>query len=339
MSTVLVTGGTGFIGSHTCVALIESGYDVIVVDNLYNSKKEACNRIFKITGKEVKFYEIDCCDKEALRKVFEENKIDSVIHFAGLKAVGESVQMPAEYYRNNIDSILTVVELMKEFGVKNIVFSSSATVYGSTGKVPLSEDSPLGECTNPYGWTKWMIERILSDIAYSDPTLNVVLLRYFNPVGAHESGLLGEDPQGIPNNLFPNVARAAAGVIECLNVFGNDYDTPDGTCIRDYIHVCDLAEGHVKALDYVATKNGGRYVFNLGTGNGYSVSQVITAYEKACGKKINYKFASRREGDLPVSYADPTKANRELGFKTKYDMDKMCEDSWRWQTMNPNGLE
>lgn len=339
MSTVLVTGGTGFIGSHTCVALIESGYDVVIVDNLYNSKKEACNRIYKITEKEVKFYEVDCCDKEALRRVFEENKIDSVIHFAGLKAVGESVKIPAAYYRNNIDSILTVMELMKEFGVKNIVFSSSATVYGSTGKVPLSEDSPLGECTNPYGWTKWMIERILTDIAYSDPSLNVVLLRYFNPVGAHESGLLGEDPQGIPNNLFPNVARAAAGMVDCLNVFGNDYDTPDGTCIRDYIHVCDLADGHVKALDYVATKNGGRYVFNLGTGNGYSVSQVITAYEKACGKKINYKFAPRREGDLPVSYADPAKANKELGFKTKYDIDKMCEDSWRWQTMNPNGLE
>ncbi len=338
MHNVLVTGGAGFIGSHTCIALLESGYNTIIVDNLSNSKKEACNRISKITGKDVKFYETDCCDKDSMRKVFEENKIDSVIHFAGLKAVGESVKIPGAYYRNNIDSMLTVVELMQEYNVKNLIFSSSATVYGSTNQVPLTEESPLGECTNPYGWTKWMIERILTDIAYSDPSFNVVLLRYFNPVGAHESGLLGEDPQGIPNNLFPNVARVASGMVDCLNIYGNDYDTPDGTCIRDYIHVCDLAEGHVKSLDYIATKNGGRYVFNLGTGKGYSVSEVVKAYEKACGKPINCKFAPRREGDLPVSYADTRKAYEVLGFKTKYDMDKMCEDSWRWQTMNPNGL-
>ena len=339
MSTVLVTGGTGFIGSHTCVALIESGYDVVVVDNLYNSKKEACNRIFKITGKKVKFYEIDCCDKAALRKVFEENKIDSVIHFAGLKAVGESVKMPTEYYRNNIDSILTVVELMKEFDVKNIVFSSSATVYGSTGKVPLSEDSPLGECTNPYGWTKWMIERILTDIAYSDPSLNVVLLRYFNPVGAHESGLIGEDPKGIPNNLFPYISKVAGGTLECLTVFGTDYDTPDGTCLRDYIHVCDLADGHVKAIEYLAKTDDPVSVFNLGTGKGTSVKEAVAAFEKACGHPINHVFGDRRPGDIAVCYASTEKAEKVLGFKAKYGIDEMCSSCWKWQTMNPEGLK
>ena len=338
MHTVLVTGGAGFIGSHTCVVLANSGYDFIIADNFSNSKKEACNRISKITGKDVKYYDVDCCDKEALSKVFKENKIDSVIQFAGLKAVGESVKIPERYYRNNIDSLLTVVELMDEYGVKNIIFSSSATVYGNSDKVPFTEESPLGAPTNPYGWTKWMLERVLTDISYADPSLNVVLLRYFNPVGAHESGLIGEDPLGIPNNLFPNVAKAAAGLIDGLNIFGNDYDTPDGTCIRDYIHVMDLAEGHVKSLNYIATKQGGRYVFNLGSGNGYSVSEVVSAYEKACGHKINHKFAPRREGDAAVSYADTTKAFKELGFKTKYDMEKMCEDSWKWQSMNPNGL-
>lgn len=337
MPKVLVTGGAGFIGSHTCVALCNAGYDFVVVDNFSNSKPEVLKRVELITGQCVSSYNVDCCDKEALRTVFENNDIDSVIHFAGFKAVGESVKIPLSYYRNNIDSLLTVTELMREYRVNNLIFSSSATVYGNTEEIPCTEETPLGLCTNPYGWTKWMIEQILTDIAYSDKDFNVVLLRYFNPVGAHESGLIGEDPQGIPNNLFPNVARAAVGIVDKLFVNGADYDTVDGTCVRDYIHVCDLADGHVKALKYLATKTGGRFVFNLGTGHGYSVLEVIKSYEKACGHDIPYEIRGRREGDLPVSYADTSKSLKELGFKAERGIDVMCADSWKWQTMNPNG--
>lgn len=337
MSKVLVTGGAGFIGSHTCVSLCEAGYEFVVVDNFMNSKPEVYNRIKTITGKEVITYNIDCCDKDALRKVFSEHDIDAVIHFAGLKAVGESIKIPVDYYRNNIDSFLTVIELIKEFGTKKFIFSSSATVYGNSKDVPFTEETPLGECLNPYGWTKWMIERMLNDISKAYPDLNIVLLRYFNPVGAHKSGLIGEDPQGIPNNLFPNVARAAGGIISELKVFGDDYDTPDGTCIRDYIHVCDLADGHVKALNFLATKNGGRFVFNLGTGFGYSVFEVIKAYEKACGHEIPAVVMPRRDGDIPVCYASTDKSKELLGFEAKRGIDEMCEDSWRWQINNPNG--
>lgn len=338
MRNVLVTGGAGFIGSHTCISLSEAGYDFIIADNFTNSKEACVKKIGEIIGKDAKCYNVDCCDKVALRRVFENNEIDAVIHFAGLKAVAESIQIPLEYYRNNIDSILTVVELMREFNVKDLVFSSSATVYGTSDKVPFSEESPKGMCTNPYGWTKWMIEQMLTDIAKADHTMNIVLLRYFNPVGAHKSGLIGEDPLGIPNNLFPAVAKAASGVLPMLKIYGNDYDTPDGTCIRDYIHVVDLAEGHVKALDYIATKEGGINVFNLGSGKGYSVSQIVTAYEKACGHAIPHEFAPRRPGDIPVCYADTVLAEKELGFKVSRGVDEMCEDSWRWQSMNPNGL-
>ncbi len=271
MPTVLVTGGNGYIGSHTVIALSESGYDVVIADNLSNSKMEVQRRLEKITGKTFKFYNVDCCDKQALRKVFEENKIDSVIHFAGLKAVGESVRIPLEYYKNNIMSAITVAELMAEFKVGKLVFSSSATVYGMSEDVPFTEESPLGVCTNPYGWTKWMIEQILRDFAAANPDVKVCLLRYFNPVGAHESGLIGEDPRGIPNNLFPYISKVAGGTLECLTVFGDDYDPPDGTCLRDYIHVCDLADGHVKAIEYLSKTDENVCLFNLGTGKGTSV--------------------------------------------------------------------
>ncbi len=339
MSRILVTGGAGFIGSHTCVALDEAGYEYVVVDDYSNSKPEVINRLNKITNKDIISYDINCCDKDKLRKVFEENDIDAVIHFAGFKAVGESVFIPIDYYRNNLDSLLTVVELMREFKINKLIFSSSATVYGNSKDVPFTEESPLGTCTNPYGWTKWMIEQILTDLAKAYPEMNVVLLRYFNPVGAHKSGLIGEDPQGIPNNLFPNVARAADGRMKELKVFGADYDTPDGTCIRDYIHVCDLAEGHVKALDYLATKNGGRFVFNLGTGHGYSVFEVIKAFSKACGHEVPNVVMPRRPGDIPVCYAGTEKSLRELGFVANRGIDEMCEDTWRWQTNNPNGYD
>ncbi|MBQ5423406.1 MAG: UDP-glucose 4-epimerase GalE, partial [Clostridiales bacterium] len=308
MSTVLVTGGNGYIGSHTVIALHESGYDVVIADNLSNSKLEVQRRLEKITGKTFKFYNVDCCDKEALRQVFEENKIDSVIHFAGLKAVGESVRIPLDYYRNNIMSAITVAELMKEYGVGKLVFSSSATVYGMSEDVPFTEESPLGVCTNPYGWTKWMIEQILRDFASANPEIKVCLLRYFNPVGAHESGLIGEDPRGIPNNLFPYISKVAGGTLECLTVFGDDYNTPDGTCLRDYIHVCDLADGHVKAIDYLGKTGENVCVFNLGTGKGTSVKEAIAAFEKACGHEIRHVFGARRPGDIPVCYASTEKA-------------------------------
>ena len=338
MPTVLVTGGMGYIGSHTVIELDKCGFDIVIADNLANSKMEVLNRLQTITGKRFKFYRVDCCDKEALRVVFEENKIDSVIHFAGLKAVGESVSKPLEYYKNNIDSLITVVELMREYKVDSIVFSSSATVYGMSEDVPFTEESPMGVCTNPYGWTKWMLEQILKDFSVAYPELKVALLRYFNPVGAHESGLIGEDPRGIPNNLFPYISKVAAGVLDKLTVFGDDYDTPDGTCLRDYIHVCDLAEGHVKALNYIAANNAGVCIFNLGTGKGTSVKEAVAAYEKACGHPIKHVFGPRRAGDIPVCYASTEKAAKYLDFHATRNIEQMCSSSWKWQSMNPNGL-
>ena len=339
MSTILVTGGNGYIGSHTVISLHNSGYDVVIADNLSNSKMEVQNRLKTITGKEFKFYNVDCCDETALDKVFDENKIDSVIHFAGLKAVGESVKIPLEYYSNNIGSMISVLKAMKKHGVKNLVFSSSATVYGMSEDVPFTEESPLGTCTNPYGWTKWMIEQILRDYAVANPEMRICLLRYFNPVGAHESGLIGEDPRGIPNNLFPYISKVAGGTLECLTVFGDDYDTPDGTCLRDYIHVCDLADGHVKAIEYLAGTEDAVSVFNLGTGKGTSVKEAVAAFEKACGHPINHVFGARRPGDIAVCYASTEKAEKVLGFKAKYDIDDMCASCWKWQTLNPEGLK
>ncbi len=339
MSTILVTGGNGYIGSHTVISLAESGYDVVIADNLSNSKMEVQNRLEQITGKRFKFYNVNCCDEEALEKVFGENDIDSVIHFAGLKAVGESVKIPLEYYSNNIGSMISILKVMKKHDVKNLVFSSSATVYGMSEDVPFTEESPLGTCTNPYGWTKWMIEQILRDYAKANPEMRICLLRYFNPVGAHESGLIGEDPRGIPNNLFPYISKVAGGTLECLTVFGDDYDTPDGTCLRDYIHVCDLADGHVKAIDYLARTSDPVSVFNLGTGKGTSVKEAVAAFEKACGHPINHVFGPRRPGDIAVCYASTEKAEKVLGFKAKYGIDDMCASCWKWQTMNPEGLK
>ncbi len=338
MQTVLVTGGMGFIGSHTVIALHENGFDVVIADNLVNSKKEVLNRLFEITGKKFRFYNVDCCDRDSLARVFDENSIDSVIHFAGLKAVGESVSKPLEYYSNNINSMLTVISLMREYNVRKLVFSSSATVYGESEDVPFTEESPVGVCTNPYGWTKWMIEQMLKDIAKADPSLSIVLLRYFNPVGAHESGLIGEDPKGIPNNLFPYISKVAAGTLDCLTIFGDDYDTPDGTCLRDYIHVCDLADGHVKALRYIDSHSSGVEVFNLGTGKGTSVKEAVAAFEKACGHKIAHVFGDRRPGDLPVCYASTRKAEELLGFKATRNIEDMCSSCWKWQVGNPDGL-
>lgn len=334
---VLVTGGMGYIGSHTVVELQNGGYDVVIVDNLYNSKALVKDRITAITGIEPKFYECDVLDKEALEKIFSENKIDSVIHFAGYKAVGESVAKPLEYYHNNIGSTLVLLEVMREYGVKNFVFSSSATVYGDAKIIPITEDSPLS-ATNPYGRTKLMIEEILRDLFKSDDSWNIALLRYFNPVGAHKSGTIGEDPCGIPNNLMPYITKVAIGELKELNVFGDDYDTPDGTGVRDYIHVVDLAKGHIKALEKLAT-NSGLVTYNLGTGNGYSVLDVVKAFSKASGREIPYKIAPRRPGDIATCYADPKKANEELGWKAEKGIEEMCEDSWRWQSNNPKGYD
>ena len=339
MPTILVTGGNGYIGSHTVISLFENGYDVVIADNLSNSKMEVQNRLEQITGKRFKFYNVDCCDEAALNKVFDENDIDSVIHFAGLKAVGESVKIPLEYYSNNIGSMIAVLRAMEKHGVKKLVFSSSATVYGMSEDVPFTEQSPLGMCTNPYGWTKWMIEQILRDYAVAHPEMKICLLRYFNPVGAHESGLIGEDPRGIPNNLFPYISKVAGGTLECLTVFGDDYDTPDGTCLRDYIHVCDLAEGHVKAIAFLGKTDDPVSVFNLGTGKGTSVKEAVAAFEKACGHPINHVFGARRAGDIAACYASTEKAEKELGFKAKYGIDDMCASCWKWQTMNPEGLK
>ena len=336
MSKILVTGGAGFIGSHTCVELLDSGYEVVVVDNLCNSSKESLKRVEKITGKSVKFYEADIADKDAMNKVFEENDISCVIHFAGLKAVGESVQKPLEYYQNNISGTLNMCEVMRNHGVKNIIFSSSATVYGDPASVPITEKFPKGQCTNPYGWTKSMLEQILTDIQFADKEWNVILLRYFNPIGAHKSGLIGEDPNGIPNNLMPYVMKVVIGQLPQVNVFGDDYLTPDGTGVRDYIHVVDLAKGHVKAIEKIE-ENPGVKIYNLGTGKGYSVLDVINNVSKAVGKEIPYVIAERRAGDIAECYADPALAKEELGWEAQYGMKEMCEDSWNWQQKNPNG--
>lgn len=336
MSTILVTGGAGYIGSHTCVELLEAGYDVVVVDNLSNSSCESLKRVEKITGKSLKFHEADIRDEKTLDNIFGSYTVDAVIHFAGLKAVGESVSKPQEYYDNNITGTLTLTKVMKAHGCKNIIFSSSATVYGDPAFVPITEDCPKGMCTNPYGWTKWMLEQILIDLNTADKQWNVILLRYFNPIGAHKSGLIGEDPKGIPNNLLPYVAQVAIGKLECIGVFGNDYNTPDGTGVRDYIHVVDLAKGHVKAIKKLEDKQGVS-IYNLGTGNGYSVLQVIKAFSKACGHELKYQIKPRRPGDIAACYCDPTKALKELGWKAEYGIDEMCADSWRWQSMNPDG--
>ncbi len=326
---ILVTGGAGYIGSHTCVKLIENGYEVLVCDNFYNSKPEVLDKIYEISGKKPLFYETDVTDEVSLRKVFEENTITGIIHFAGYKAVGESVEKPLEYYSNNINSTLTLCRLMKEFSVRNIIFSSSATVYGEKNPAPYNEEMPLGKATNPYGNTKIICEEILTDFQKAYPQINVTLLRYFNPIGAHPSGLLGEDPKGIPNNLFPYVLKVAKGELDSVGVFGNDYPTPDGTGIRDYIHVEDLAEAHVLALKKLQD-NGGINVYNIGTGIGHSVMEVIDETSKACGKKINYVIKDRRPGDLAVCYADTSKAKEELGFTAKYDLKKMCSDGWNY---------
>ncbi len=336
--SILVTGGAGFIGSHTCVELLNAGYDVIVLDNYYNSQPESLKRIKKITGKDFKFYETDIRHRDELDKIFSENKIDAVIHFAGLKAVGESCVKPLEYYENNVGGTVTLCEAMRDAGCKKIVFSSSATVYGMKNKSPLTEDMPIGGTTNPYGTTKCMIENILQDLYKADNEWSIVLLRYFNPIGAHDSGLIGENPNGIPNNLMPYITQVAIGKLPQLSVYGNDYDTPDGTGVRDYIHVVDLALGHIKAVEKVLSCKEIN-IYNLGTGIGYSVLDIVKAFEKASGVKINYKIAPRRPGDLATCYSDPSKANKELGWKAERDLEKMCEDSWRWQKNNPNGFE
>lgn len=336
---ILVTGGAGFIGSHTCVSLTQAGYEVIIVDNYYNSSPKSLARINELCGKELKFYECDIRDKAGMDKIFKENKIEAVIHFAGLKAVGESCRKPIEYYDNNIGGTLVLCDVMRENGCKNIVFSSSATVYGMHNVSPLKETMQTGGTTNPYGTTKYMIEIILEDIYKSDNEWNVTLLRYFNPIGAHKSGRIGENPNGIPNNLMPYITQVAIGKLPALSVFGDDYDTPDGTGVRDYIHVVDLAEGHVKALDNILEGGKGVQVFNLGTGHGYSVLDIVKAFEKASGKKVPYKIVARRPGDIATCYSDPSKAKEVLGWEAKRGLAEMCEDSWRWQSQNPNGFE
>ncbi len=328
--TILATGGTGFIGSHTVVELLEQGYDVVIADNLYNSSEDMIGRIEQITGRTPRFYNVDVADADALRVVFEENDITAVIHFAGYKAVGESVKKPLEYYRNNLDTTLTVMEVMREFGVKNIIFSSSATVYGMDNQVPFVETMKLGTCTNPYGWTKWMIEQIMTDATVADPELSVVLLRYFNPIGAHTSGLIGERPSGTPNNLMPYISQVASGRLEKLSIFGDDYPTPDGTGVRDYIHVMDLAKGHVAALDY-AVSHKGTEIFNLGTGRGFSVKELVEAFIRVNGVDVPYVITGRRDGDIAECYADVSKAERVLGWKAEKGIDEMCRDSWRWE--------
>lgn len=336
--SILITGGAGFIGSHTAVEFLNAGYDIVIVDNYINSSPKALDRIREITGKTFRFYEVDLCNKEAFRRVFVENpEIDSAIHFAGLKAVGESVAQPERYYRNNLLSTLNLISLMSEYGAKRIVFSSSATVYGNPKAVPIREDFPLST-TNPYGETKLMIERILKDVWVSDNEWSVSILRYFNPIGAHKSGLIGENPRGIPNNLLPYVAKVAAGQLPCLSVFGNDYNTPDGTGVRDYIHVVDLAKAHLKALERAEKVQNVEY-YNIGTGVGYSVLDIIKAYEKATGLKVNYKIAPRRPGDIDACYADPAKAAEVLGWRAENTLDDMCRDLANWQKKNPNGYD
>ncbi|MBE6876047.1 MAG: UDP-glucose 4-epimerase GalE [Ruminococcus sp.] len=336
MSKILVTGGAGFIGSHTCVEFLESGYEVVVLDNLSNSKEEAIRRIEKITGKSVDFYKADMRDEEAVRKIFQEQEISAVVHFAGLKAVGESVAKPLEYYENNLNGTFVLLKVMREYNCKTIVFSSSATVYGMNNPVPYIEGMPTS-ATNPYGYTKVMIEQILSDICIADPDFRAVALRYFNPIGAHKSGLIGEDPNGIPNNLLPYIGQVAIGKLKQLSVFGNDYDTPDGTGVRDYIHVVDLAKGHVCAIAY-AENHKGFMPINLGTGHGISVLEMVHAYEKACGHEINYRITDRRPGDIASSYADASRAKELLNWEAHETLETMCADSWHFMQQNPNGL-
>ncbi len=335
---ILVTGGAGFIGSHTVVELQNADYEVVVIDNLVNASEKSLERVEEITGKKVPFYKGDIRDREVLNKIFQENKIDAVIHFAGLKAVGESVAKPWEYYENNIAGTLTLTDVMRQNGCKNIIFSSSATVYGTPAFIPITEECPKGQCTNPYGWTKSMLEQILSDMQKADPEWNVILLRYFNPIGAHKSGRIGENPNGIPNNLMPYITQVAVGKLPQLSVYGNDYDTHDGTGVRDYIHVVDLAIGHVKALKKIEEKAGLK-VYNLGTGHGYSVLDVVHAFEEATGQKVPYVIKERRPGDIATCYADAAKAKAELGWVAERELKEMCEDSWRWQSNNPNGFE
>lgn len=335
---VLLAGGAGYIGSHTCVELINAGHDVVIADNFSNSCPEAVARVEEITGRKIPLYEADVCDKTAVEKIFSENKIDAVIHFAGLKAVGESCEKPVEYYRNNIDSTLTLLETMKKYGVNNFIFSSSATVYGTPKTVPLVETMPTGTPTNPYGWTKLMMEQILTDTANANSDMSIVILRYFNPIGAHESGRIGEDPNGIPNNLMPYITQVAAGRLKCLGVFGNDYPTHDGTGVRDYIHVVDLAKGHVKAIDYSA-KHKGTEIFNLGTGTGYSVLDIVKAFSKVNNIEIPYVIKPRRAGDIAECYADASKAAKILGWTAGKNLEDMCRDSWNWQSHNVNGYK
>ena len=333
---ILVTGGAGYIGSHTCVELLQDGYEVIVVDNLCNSNPKSLERVQELTGKTLTFYEADVRDEAAMRKIFAENEIDCVIHFAGLKAVGESVSQPWRYYDNNLNSTLTLAKVMGEAGVKKLIFSSSATVYSSDNEMPLNENSRTGNCTNPYGWTKYMTEQILQGMAYADESWSIVLLRYFNPIGAHISGRIGEDPRGIPNNLMPYITQVAVGRREFLGVFGNDYDTHDGTGVRDYIHVVDLARGHVAAIQYTMAHDGCE-VFNLGTGTGYSVLDMVHAFREVNGVDVPYKITDRRPGDLATCYADPSKSREKLGWQAQKDLQDMCRDSWRWQKENPLG--
>ena len=335
---ILVTGGAGFIGSHTLIELHKADYEFVVVDNLVNSNPEALRRVGELIGAEVPFVKADIRDREALNKVFEQYKFDSCIHFAGLKAVGESVAKPLEYYENNMSGTFTLIDVMRQHGCKNIIFSSSATVYGDPAIIPITEECPKGHCTNPYGQTKSMLEQVLMDVQKADPEWNVVLLRYFNPIGAHQSGRIGENPNGIPNNLMPYITQTAIGRRKELGVFGNDYDTHDGTGVRDYIHVVDLATAHVAALQAIE-KNAGLAIYNIGTGHGYSVLDVLNAFEKANGVKVPYSIKPRRPGDIATCYCDPSKAERELGWKAKYGIEDMCRDSWNWQSQNPNGFE
>ena len=334
---ILVTGGAGYIGSHTCVELLNEGYEVVIVDNLYNASEKAVQRVQEITGKELTFYNSDIRDYNAMSSIFSKEKPDAVIHFAGLKAVGESVSKPLEYYENNIGGTLNLCKAMRENGCKNIIFSSSATVYGDPAFIPITEECPKGVCTNPYGWTKHMLEQILTDFHTADEEWNVILLRYFNPIGAHKSGKIGENPNGIPNNLMPYITQVAVGKLKCLGVFGDDYDTPDGTGVRDYIHVVDLAIGHVKAIEKIK-ENPGLKIYNLGTGKGYSVLDIVKNFEAATGIKIPYEIKPRRAGDIATNYADASLAKKELGWVAERDIKEMCEDSWRWQSMNPNGF-